>query len=212
MVRQPPLDQTTPERPEVRPEARPEVEVRRSARRRKTVSAYRAGDRVVVLIPARMSRADEARWVQTMLDRLDARAARTAPSDARLLERARLLARTHLAVDGPAVEPASVRWAANQAQRWGSCTPADGSIRISARLQDMPGYVLDYVLVHELAHLREPHHGPAFWALVERFPAAERARGFLDGFALGERRPSADPVGDPCAEPGEPSGAEARLF
>jgi len=165
------------------------VEVRRSARRRKTVSAYRSGDRVVVLIPARMSRSEEARWVETMVARLAAKAERTAPSDQRLLERAQLLARTHLAVDGRVAEPASVRWATNQRQRWGSCTPADRAIRISARLQDMPGYVLDYVLVHELAHLQEAHHGPAFWALVARYPGTERARGFLDGYALAEGRP-----------------------
>jgi predicted metal-dependent hydrolase len=180
--------------------AAPEVEVRRSARRRKTVSAYRSGDRVVVLIPARMSRAEEAHWVETMVARLAAKATRTAPSDARLLARARMLARTHLAVDGRVAEPASVRWAANQAHRWGSCTPADRSIRISSRLQAMPDYVLDYVLVHELSHLQEANHGPAFWALVARFPGTERARGFLDGYALAEGRPSAGPGASPEPE------------
>ena len=43
--------------------AEPEVEVRRSKRRRRTVSAYRDGDRIVVLIPASFSKADEAEWV-----------------------------------------------------------------------------------------------------------------------------------------------------
>jgi predicted metal-dependent hydrolase len=158
----------------------PEVEVRRSARRRRTVSAYRDGDRTVVLIPARMTRAEERRWVQVMLERLAKQDRRLRPSDDQLAERARALSARHL--DGRA-EPRSVRWVANQGSRWGSCTPADGSIRLSTRLQGMPPWVVDYVLVHELAHLLVPGHGPEFWALVEQYPRCERARGYLEGVA-----------------------------
>ena len=154
------------------------VEVRRSARRRRTVSAYRDGDRTVVLIPARMSRAEERRWVSVMLERLARQDARLRPSDDELMERARDLSRRHL--DGRA-RPASVRWVTNQGSRWGSCTPADRTIRLSTRLQGMPSWVVDYVLVHELAHLLEAGHGPAFWSLVDRFPRTERARGYLEG-------------------------------
>jgi predicted metal-dependent hydrolase len=154
------------------------VEVRRSTRRRRTVSAYRDGDRTVVLIPARMSRAEERRWVSVMLERLARQDARLRPSDDELMERARDLSRRHL--DGRA-RPASVRWVTNQGSRWGSCTPADRTIRLSTRLQGMPSWVVDYVLVHELAHLLEAGHGPAFWALVDRFPRTERARGYLEG-------------------------------
>ena len=67
----------------------------------------------------------------------------------------------------------------NQAWRWGSCTPSDGAVRISSRLAREPGWVLDYVIVHELAHLLVASHGQAFWALVNRYPRTERARGFL---------------------------------
>jgi len=154
------------------------VDVRRSARRRRTVSAYRDGDRTVVLIPARMTRAEEREWVAVMLDRLARQDARLRPSDAELLARARELSRSWL--DGQA-RPASVRWVANQGSRWGSCTPADSSIRLSTRLQGMPSWVVDYVLVHELAHLVVPGHGPAFWTVVDRFPRTERARGYLEG-------------------------------
>jgi predicted metal-dependent hydrolase len=70
---------------------------------------------------------------------------------------------------------------ANQGSRWGSCTPVDRTIRLSSRLQGMPSWVVDYVLVHELAHLLVPGHGPDFWALVEQFPRTERARGYLEG-------------------------------
>ncbi len=156
----------------------PLVEVRRSARRRRTVSAYRDGDRTVVLIPARMSRAEERRWVEVMLERLAAQDAKLRPSDADLLSRATGLSRRWL---GGAARPRSVRWATNQGARWGSCTPVDGSIRLSHRLQGMPSWVVDYVLVHELAHLLVPGHGPDFWAHVDRYPRTERARGYLEG-------------------------------
>jgi len=67
--------------------------------------------------------------------------------------------------------------------RWGSATPADGSVRISERLRETPSWVLDYVLVHELAHLVEPGHTPAFWSLVRRYPRSERAIGYLHGLS-----------------------------
>jgi predicted metal-dependent hydrolase len=156
----------------------PQVEVRRSARRRRTVSAYRDGDRTVVLIPARMSRAEEREWVAVMLERLAKQDRKLRPSDRDLLARATELSRAWLA--GRA-KPASVRWVGNQGSRWGSCTPVDRTIRLSSRLQGMPSWVVDYVLVHELAHLLVPGHGPDFWALVEAFPRTERARGYLEG-------------------------------
>lgn len=157
-----------------------EVEVRRSARRRRTVSAYREGDRTVVLIPERMSRAEEKRWVAVMLDRLAAQEQRRQLSDADLLARAHELSARYL---GSRAVPASVRWVANQLSRWGSCTPIDGTIRLSDRLRGMPRYVIDYVLLHELAHLLAPGHGPEFWSLLETYPKTERARGFLEGVA-----------------------------
>jgi len=157
----------------------PLVDVRRSARRRRTVSAYRDGERIVVLIPARFTRAEEAEWVAKMVHRVQAQKRGARPGgDAALAARARELSARYLA--GRAV-PASVRWVSNMRTRWASCTPADATIRMSRRLQQMPAYVQDYVLVHELAHLLEAGHGPAFWALVQNYPRTERARGYLDG-------------------------------
>lgn len=156
----------------------PYVDIRRSKRRKRTVSAYRDGERVVVLMPDRLSATEEARWVETMLQRLDRQRSKSRVSDEKLLARAHELACRHL----PEVpEPASVRWVSNQNRRWGSCTPADKSIRLSTRLQSMPAWVVDYVLVHELVHLVEPSHNAAFWDLVHRFPKAERAEGYLEG-------------------------------
>ena len=154
------------------------VEVRRSARRRRTVSAYREEGQLVVLVPARMSRAEEGEWVRTMVARVTASERRRRPSNRVLLERARELSALHL--DGRAV-PDSVRWVSNQHSRWGSCTPADRSIRLSDKLRGMPSWVVDYVLLHELAHLLQPGHGPDFWALLAGYPRLERARGYLQG-------------------------------
>lgn len=163
----------------------PDVEVRRSARRRRTVSAYREGERTIVLLPARMSVAEEEQWVATMLERLDAQERRSKPSDEELWIRAQRLSSRYL--DGRAL-PRSVRWVSNQRSRWGSCTVQDGSIRLSDRLQGMPEWVIDYVLLHELAHLLEPSHGPEFWVLLEGCSDVERARGFLDGWSLALQR------------------------
>lgn len=171
-----------PETPE--PGAATKVEVRRSTRRRRTVSARREGDTVVVLLPARMSADEERRWVAAMLDKL-ARSerrhrGRTTRSDGELLARAAELSRRWL--QGRS-QPAEVRWVSPMRSRWASCTPANGSIRVSQALREVPVWVLDYVLVHELAHLLEPGHTPQFWAWVERYPRTERARGYLEAMA-----------------------------
>ena len=154
------------------------VEVRRSPKRRRTVSAYRQEGRLVVLVPARMSRAEEGEWVRTMVARVAASEQRRQRTDGDLAQRALALSREYL--DGRAV-PSSVRWVSNQRSRWGSCTPAEGSIRLSDKLRGMPGWVVDYVLLHELAHLLQPGHGPEFWALLRGYPRLERARGYLQG-------------------------------
>ena len=158
--------------------ATPEVVVRRSTRRRRTVSAHREGDTIVVSVPARLSAAEERRWVDTMVKRVVARERRARPGDADLGVRAARLSERFF---GGRARPVSVVWSEVQRSRWGSCTPADATIRLSSRLRDMPEWVLDYVLVHELAHLIEPDHSPAFWALVEAYPRAERAKGYLEG-------------------------------
>lgn len=75
------------------------------------------------------------------------------------------------------------RWALSSARtRWGSCTP-DGAIRLNWRLVHFPLDIIDYVIAHELAHLRELNHGPRFWSTVgELFPDFERARAWLREF------------------------------
>ncbi|MEO6121670.1 MAG: M48 family metallopeptidase [Acidimicrobiales bacterium] len=148
-----------------------DVQVLRSARRRKTVAARLVGDVLQVRVPAWMSGDEERLAVDTMVRRVQRKEAAGAVNVA---ARAALLAARH----GLPVA-SSVRWVDNQQWRWGSCTPTESSLRLSTRLAGFPSWVIDYVIVHELAHLVVPGHGPDFWALVNRFPLTERARGFL---------------------------------
>lgn len=164
-----------------------EVEVRRSRRRRRTVTAYREGDRIVVLVPDSLSRAEERDWVLKMVARVERKEQRKAlRSDDDLLRRACDLNDRYF---GGMAVPVSVRWVANQRARWGSCTPGDRTIRLSERLQRMPEWVIDYVLVHELAHLLEPQHNERFWAWVGHYPQAEKAKGYLLGYSEAARLP-----------------------
>lgn len=160
------------------------VEVVRSARRKKTVSARDLGGVLRVSIPATMTKAEEQHWVAEMVRRTDRR--RSAGS-VDLVARARLLAERY-----DLSPPRSIRWSDNQQWRWGSCTPSDGSVRVSSRLAGEPGWVVDYVIIHELAHLDIAGHSARFWALVRRYPRAELARGFLMARSIGG--PDAGPV------------------
>lgn len=157
----------------------PKVIVRRSTRRKRTVSAFREGASIVVAIPARMSKPEEAKLVPEMVAKVERSEKKLRPGDSELQARALRLSRELF--DGQA-RPTSVRWSEQMSQRWGSCTLDDGSIRLSSRLKGMPRYVVDYVLVHELAHLLESAHSERFYEFEKRFRQSERAVGFLEGW------------------------------
>jgi predicted metal-dependent hydrolase len=147
------------------------VEVVRSRRRKRTVQAYIVDGRIRVLVPAGLPGEEEARLVDSMVARATRRFSSTTVD---LTARARHVARRYqLPV------PSTIEWSDRQLARWGSCTPSDGKIRISNRLATMPDWVLDWVLVHELAHLAVPDHGDRFKALVSRYELGERAEGYL---------------------------------
>jgi len=159
----------------------PEVEVRVSKRRKKTAGAHWEGERIVVVVPTHLRGSERDDMVEHLTRRLTRHRPHLHASDHLLEERARELGHTYL--DG--VEPSSIRWATNQGKRWGSCTLATREIRISSRLRVAPAWVLDAVLVHELAHLLEPNHSPRFRALESRFPRTRDANIFLEGYGLG---------------------------
>jgi predicted metal-dependent hydrolase len=152
------------------------IEVRRSSRRRKTVSAQIVGEALIVSLPERLSRAEEHEWVELMTARMAERRRRDRlNTDDALARRAQELSERYLG----GVQASSVEWVTNQSSRWGSCSPDDGSIRLAIVLAEFPAWVRDYVLVHELAHLICADHSESFWGLVNRYPLTERARGFL---------------------------------
>jgi predicted metal-dependent hydrolase len=154
-----------------------EVEVVRSPRRRKTVSAEQRDGRLLVRVPAGLSPAEERSWVETMVKRFADRRNVDALNARRDLERrATRLNRRHF--EGR-LRWRSILYVSNQRDLFGSCTPEDRTIRISHRVAEMPWWVRDYVVMHELAHLAVPDHSARFWELVGRFPLTERARGFL---------------------------------
>ena len=169
------------------------VEVRRSARRRRTVAAFWENGTAVVAIPAHFSGAQEREWVQRMLEKLRAQGSRgrkaagkrRAGSDAELAAHASVLSAKYL---GGRAVPTSVRWVTNQNSRWGSATPSEGTIRLSHKLQPMPQWVIDYVLLHELAHLLVAAHNAAFWRLLAAYPETERAKAFLEGVSFATAR------------------------
>ena len=169
------------------------IEVIRSANRSKTASARIVDGRLVVRVPANISAEEEQRLVESLVPRVLKRAARRdAPPLPDLKRRAADLNRRYF--DGK-LKLREIRWVSNQQKRYGSCTPSTATIRISDRVAQMPSWVLDYVLVHELAHLLEPNHSPRFWRLVARYPLTERARGYLIAVGLeGESGPGDEEI------------------
>jgi predicted metal-dependent hydrolase len=147
-----------------------EVEVVKSARRKSTVGSTLTGSRLTLTVPAWMGQADIDKWVAEMSKRW---ASKIATDAVDLPKRAATLASRY-----KLPTPVSIGWS-NMATQWGSCTPSKRTIRLSTRLAGFPDWVLDYVIVHELAHISVPDHSAGFWALVHRYPRTERARGYL---------------------------------
>jgi predicted metal-dependent hydrolase len=166
----------------------PHVEVRVSKRRKKTAGAHWEGDRIVVVVPVHLRGIERDQMVESLSRRLANHRPHLHASDDQLEQRAHALGRRYL--DG--VVPSSIRWSTNQVKRWGSCTIQTREIRISERLRVVPDWVLDAVIVHELAHLFEPNHSPRFRELESRYPRRADADVFLEGYSLGLHMPAAD--------------------
>jgi hypothetical protein len=165
----------------------PEVEIRTSTRRRKTSEARWVGDRIVVSVPAHLTNEEQQKAVGWLVDRLVARhPLRTTVGDEELMVRATQLSNCYQL----GVRPTTVRWVTNQTARWGSCSFHSGEIRISHRLRSVPEWVLDAVLIHELAHLHHPDHSAAFHQLADAYPRHHEAGIYLAGFGLGLAEPS----------------------
>jgi hypothetical protein len=166
----------------------PNIEIRRSARRKRTVAAQREGDKTIILAPQRISDKELESIVRGLVTRLDKRQL-LQRSDDELERRAHELVAKYLGTTLALLRPdgVSLRWVTNQNSRWGSCTPMEGTIRISHRLQGVPDYVLDAVLLHELIHLIEPGHNENFYGFMHRYSEHARAKAFLEGYLHGQK-------------------------
>lgn len=147
------------------------VEVVRSKKRKKTAQAYIVDGRLRILIPADMEPGAEAGLVEDLVRKTRRR---VSSADVDLPARARKLAKRY-----GLPEPVKIEWSHRQLRRWGSCTVAEGRIRISDRLASTPEWVLDWVILHELAHLEVPDHGSRFQKIVSQYKLGERAEGYL---------------------------------
>jgi len=168
-----------------------ELQVRRSKRVRghRMVVRYGLPPELVVRPRATSAQIDEAidfhrAWLEQQLakviePRLGLERLRLTEEQGRIEARARisLLAQSEAAALGVTYSRLTMR---NQRSRWGSCSSA-GALSFNWRLVLAPHDVLDYVVVHEVCHLVELHHGPAFWRLVEkRRPRYAESRQWLD--------------------------------
>jgi len=153
-----------------------EIRIVRSRRRKKTIEARQIEGRLEILAPAFMTDEELRPHIKRLKTRILKRVVKSELNDGSLQKRAELLNKRYF---GNMLRLDSIKWVTNQEKRFGSCTPGKRSIRISHMISAMPRFVIDYVIIHELAHLKEANHGRKFWDLVYLFPKAERARGYL---------------------------------
>ncbi len=176
-----------------------DIRVIESSRRKKTVSARLVGNTIEIRMPTGLGRSERDRHIRELSTKV---VRKRSADDINLAARA-----TTLAARYGLPQPTTISWSARQNARWGSCTPSTGAVRLSHRLSGFPSWVLDYVIVHELAHLVHADHSPEFHALVGRFPRAERAEGFLSAVSLGHAGILSGPVdGTGCESPGNGHG------
>ena len=160
-----------------------EIVVIRSKKRKRNISAYRQGGKIVISIPARLSKAEEREIVPEMIAKI--RAKEVAAPESELMELAdELLSRYAPEI---ALRPASVAWRSMN-ERWGSCTSVDRTIRLASKLQRAPKYVLEFVLYHEAIHLQHADHGPEFYEFLHRYPRHLEAEAFLAGYELADNQ------------------------
>lgn len=165
-----------------------EYEIRRSKRRKKSVGAFRENGKIIIVAPIRMSLKDVHMYAQELVEELNGHFEKLASQEV-LEKRAKYLVSTYLDVDVFETHPVpvTISWVTNQNSRWGSCTPADGAIRISHRIQGMPQYVIDAVLLHELIHLIVADHSPKFYSYLTKFEDYKIAKEYLAGYSFAQQ-------------------------
>lgn len=158
-----------------------------SARRQKTISASVRDGMIQLSVPSTMRDSDIITSARGLIAKIKARqrASQRFHSNPELYARAVHLARVWL---GGEVHPNSVVWSDRQTTLWGSCTATTKTIRISTMLRGMPQWVIDGVLIHELAHLKYGGHGDDFQAFTRCYPRMAEADAFLEGVTFAQQR------------------------
>jgi len=163
-----------------------EIQITRSLRRRKTVSARMKNGVMQVSAPANISE-ERLRVIVERFRKKFERKSKIAELRGKE-DLAEIAAKLNRRYFNGRILVNSIKYVTNQKSRFGSCNCRRGTIRISHRLSAMPSWVRDYVIIHEMAHILEPNHGKSFYDLVSVYPLAERSRGFLlaKGFEIEE--------------------------
>ena len=164
------------------PDNLPEYRVVRKERRKRSISAFRQAGVIEIHIPARLSKRQELELIPEMIEMVLKREAKARKGDDQLLKIALEILEKYL--PDFYERPTSITWRSMN-ERWGSCTTVDGTIRISDRLINAPDYVLNYIIFHELIHLRVHAHDQNFYEYLERYTDQVKAEAFLDGYEIG---------------------------
>lgn len=164
------------------PPGLPEYRVVRKERRKRSISAFRSAGIIEIHIPARLSKRQEIELIPEMIAMVLKREAKARKGDEQLLQISLKILEKYL--PDFYERPTSITWR-NMNERWGSCTTVDGTIRISERLINAPDYVLNYIIFHELIHLRVHAHDENFYQYLNRYTDQDRAEAFLEGYESG---------------------------
>lgn len=161
-----------------------EVKVIRSPDRKKTIQARMVGDTLVVHLPLGLHREDEKKIIVEMKEKIEKKKQKSQLNkDDFLIKKFHQFNEKYF--QGK-LKINSIKFVTNQERVRGSCTPNKGTIRVSHKLLNMPKWVLDYVIMHEMTHLVYPNHSKEFWVKVGEYEFTERARGFLMGKGIVE--------------------------
>lgn len=154
-----------------------DIIVKRSRKRKKTIQGYVRNGVITIQVSFGLEPAEEKTQVDKIVRRLERMVNRRQEKDEEYLRR--LFEKFNREFFDRSLTVNSIIFVNNQNVINGSCTPADRTIRISDRILQMPPWVLNYVVLHEMAHLFHPDHSKAFWGIVNRYRYTERARSYL---------------------------------
>jgi len=154
-----------------------EIKVIRSSDRKKTIQAKMVGETLMVYLPLGMHHEEERKIIASMKEKIEKKKQKKQiNNDDYLIKK---FNEFNIRYFQGKLKVNSIVFVTNQKRTRGSCTPNKGTIRLSHKLLEMPKWVLDYVIMHEMTHLVNHNHSKEFWAKVGEYQFTERARGFL---------------------------------